>query len=106
MVKGDIILVPFPFTNLSGSKIRPALVLISSDIDVTIAFITTQFNRDDESCVSIEASIENGLKKNSLIRLNKLASVDNNLVLGKIGSLQSSDIVRINSQLKKIFQVS
>lgn len=106
MIKGDIILVPFPFTNLEGSKIRPALVLISSDIDVTIAFITTQFNWIDESCVAIEASIENGLKKNSLIRLNKLASVDNNLALGKIGKLQLKDIVQINAQLKKILKIS
>lgn len=89
MTKGDIILIPFPFTNLSGSKIRPALVLISPDIDVTIAFITTQFNWIDEGCLEIESSKENGLKKNSLIRLNKLASIDNNLVLGKIGNLNS-----------------
>ncbi len=106
MIKGDVILIPFPFTNLAGSKIRPALVLISSDNDVTIAFITTQFNWNDENCVVIEASIENGLKQNSLIRLNKLASVDNNLILGKIGKLNSKDIDRINNQLKKILQVN
>jgi len=41
MKKGDIILVPFPFTDLSGSKNRPALVIADSELDVTVAFIST-----------------------------------------------------------------
>jgi mRNA interferase MazF len=106
MVKGDIILVPFPFTNLSGSKIRPACVLILSASDVTIAFITTQFNWVDEACLEIISSNENGLKKTSLIRLNKIASIDKALVLGKIGKLNSNDIGRIDSKLKEILQLT
>ncbi len=40
MIKGGIIRIPFPFTDLSGNKLRPALVLAVDRDDVTVAFIT------------------------------------------------------------------
>jgi mRNA interferase MazF len=42
MNKGDIVLLLFPFTDLAGSKTRPAIILISSEEDVTVCFLTTQ----------------------------------------------------------------
>jgi mRNA interferase MazF len=48
MRKGDIVLVPFPFTDLSGSKIRPALVLVGQELDVTVAFITSKTNLKEQ----------------------------------------------------------
>lgn len=42
MNKGDIVLIPFPFTDLSGIKNRPALILAAGEADVTVSFVTTQ----------------------------------------------------------------
>jgi mRNA interferase MazF len=41
MTKGDIVLIPFPFSDLSGSKLRPAVVLVESELDITVCFITS-----------------------------------------------------------------
>jgi len=49
MQKGDIILIPFPFTGLSGNTNRPALVLVNGEMDVTLAFISTQLKWKEET---------------------------------------------------------
>jgi mRNA interferase MazF len=85
MTKGDIVLIPFPFSDLSGSKNRPAVILIETAGDVTIAFITTQIKWNSENDILLQPSDLNGLKKVSLIRLNKLATIDKGLVIGRLG---------------------
>ena len=82
MEKGDIILIPFPFTDLSGNKKRPALVLVSGDIDIIVAFISTQIKWKENTDVLLNPSNENGLKKDSLVRLSKLATIDKYLAIG------------------------
>lgn len=105
MPKGEIVLIPFPFTNLTDTKIRPCLVLIEAEYDVTVSFITTQTGWNDEGSVPVKPSPENGLKKDSLIRLNKLATIDKELILGKIGELGIVDMDLVNLNLKKILDL-
>ncbi|MGB3083814.1 MAG: hypothetical protein WBB21_03805 [Saprospiraceae bacterium] len=45
MNKGDLVLVSYPFTNLTGSKFRPAVVLYDTASDFTACFITSQIER-------------------------------------------------------------
>jgi mRNA interferase MazF len=42
MPKDNIVLIPFPFTDLSGNKLRPALILAENNLDVTVRFMTSQ----------------------------------------------------------------
>ena len=63
MIKGDIVLIPFPFTDLTGVKNRPALILVETDSDITVSFITTQAKWEDESDVRLEPTKDNGLKR-------------------------------------------
>ena len=53
MVKGDILLITFPFTDLSGNKLRPTVVLADTELDVTVCFITTQLQWQDPSDVEL-----------------------------------------------------
>ena len=92
MEKGDILLIPFPFTDLKGNKNRPALVLIDSEFDVTLAFISTQVKWKEESDVLLKPNKNNGLKKESLLRLSKIATIDKNLALGRIGRMDSFEL--------------
>ena len=106
MRKGDIILFPFPFTDLSGNKYRPALVLIESNYDVTVCFITTQIKWKEKYDVVLLPSDENGLKKESLIRVTKFATIDKELVWGRIGTLETKYMQQINRNLTTVLQLN
>jgi len=106
MQKGDIVLLPFPFTNLKGSKTRPALILIASDLDITVAFITTQLFFAESTDIILDPNTENGLKKESLVRLNKIATIDKGIVLGKLGEIDELAINKINKNLKILFDIN
>jgi len=105
MEKGDIVLIPFPFTDLKGNKNRPALVLINSDLDITISFISTQLKWKEETDILLKPTKNNGIKKESLLRLAKIATVDKNLALGKIGRLESNDLKQVNKNLIKLLKL-
>jgi len=105
MAKGDIVLITFPFTNLSGSKLRPAIILIETNLDITVCFITSQINWQEQTDVLLFPSDKNGIKKQSLIRTSKIATIDKNLAQGLLGRLSKNDIRELNNKLKILFQL-
>jgi len=105
VIKGDIVLIPFPFTNLTGVKNRPALVLISGQFDVTVSFITSQKSLDENDQL-LRPTKANGLKNASFIRLSKIATIDKALVIGRLGTLSSSELHEVNQKLISILQLA
>ncbi len=105
MDKGSIVLVPFPFTDLSGKKLRPAVILIDSEYDITVCFITTQMKWKEISDIEIIPTVENGIKKPSLIRLSKIATLSKSIALGKLGALNHKEIKELNLKLMALFQL-
>lgn len=81
MVKGDIVLITFPFTDLSGSKLRPTVVLAETELDITVCFITTQLQWQEFTDVQLLPTSSNGIRKQSLIRTSKIATLDYSLDL-------------------------
>lgn len=105
MKKGDIVLIPFPFTDLSGSKNRPVLVLVEDHLDVTVAFISGQIKWQASHDLLLTPSPQNGLKKVSLVRTNKLATLNKGLVLGLLGSLAVNEMAELDQKLLGLFQI-
>lgn len=91
MNKADIVLIKFPFTDLSGSKRRPVLVLTAvkqHEPDIIVAFISSVIPLSlsaTDMFISTSDALKLGLKKASVIKLDKLATLDKNLVAGEFG---------------------
>ncbi len=102
----DIVLVQFPFSDSGALKRRPALVLREYRVRglgvfYVVCMITSQVQGvsfpDDVLVVDIASA---GLPKPSLIRTAKIATIEETLILKKLGSLDKKDI----SQFKKAWR--
>ena len=103
----DVVVVPFPFTDKTASKKRPALVISDESFNLSLrksvmAMITTSGHSPWMLDVPIIDLAASGLKSPSLIRM-KLFTLDNVLILKKIGTLTQSDQERVKNSLKQLF---
>ncbi len=106
MSKGTIVLVPFPFTDLSGNKVRPCLVLYEqpSGDDCIVSFISSvKPKRLSTFDVKIDATPANGLKVDSIIKTDKIATLQKKIILGELGKPDARVLKEINVRLKKLF---
>jgi mRNA interferase MazF len=106
LVKGDVVVVPFPFSNLSDSKRRPALVLSSLDgDDLIVCQITSRQVRDRYAILLTDDDFESGsLKQPSNVRPNRIFTADRTLVLYRIGNLKAAKLAEVVSRLIEILQ--
>ena len=105
--KWDIVLVPFPFTDLSSTKKRPALVVSPNQYnamdDLVIAFITSNLAGNEKfGDYLINSWQQSGLPLPSKLRM-KFATVSKDVVLKKIGSIPAEEQVAISNLLRGFF---
>ena len=94
MIKGKVVLLPFPFDGISAEKVRPAVCLtepIGPYHHVVLAFITSQIPQNLlETDLVLDASQPDfalaGLKVSSTLRLHRLMTVTTSLILRELGS--------------------
>lgn len=103
--KYDIVKVPFPFTDKSSTKRRPALVISSEKYQSNfkhciMCMITTAKNSDWKDDIVIQELAMSGLSVASKIRL-KIFSLDERLILGRLGKLGEADILNVSTKLKE-----
>lgn len=109
-MKGKIVLVPFPFTDLTAAKLRPALVIYEGDKDVILIFISSKVpsmpsNVDVLITEKNTGLRKSGLKFDSVIKLDKIATVLKDLIVGELGELDKGLRQEVNQKLKKILEI-
>lgn len=85
---GAIVLTDFPFTDLTSAKRRPALVISTDNdrrADVVVAYITS-VPRSEPDAMPIAPYCGNGLKVPSLVRFDKVATIDKGIIAGSLGA--------------------
>ena len=93
-MKGDVVVVPFPFSDLTDAKRRPALVLAELEGEDRILCQITSRQFEDRYSVSLdEFDFEEGsLQKISNIRPSRVFSADSRIILYKAGHIKSDKI--------------
>ncbi len=107
--EGQIILFKFPQTDQTEGKLRPALVLrkLPGKLDDwLICMISSQLHQklpDLDEMITPDDSdfLESGLKVSSVIRASRLAVVNSEILLGKLGQIDKERLIRIKENIAK-----
>ena len=97
---------PFPYSDLTASKKRPALVVAPLDgDDVILCQITSKLKSDEYSIPLLHADFKFGtLHQDSFIRPNRLFTADSSIILYKAGDLKRGKIDEVIEKVMAILQ--
>lgn len=103
-VKGDVVVLPFPFSDLSASKRRPALVVASlSGGDAILCMITSKAVRDKLAIpVFADDFVSGGLPLQSNIRPNRLFTADSRIILRSAGRISYEKLQEVIDAIVEI----
>ena len=109
--RGSVVLVAFPFTDLTATKVRPAVVLSTPEVhgrhqDVIIAAVSSVVRDADQPTAVVVPSdspdfAATGLRVTSVIHCGKLVTVQGKLVLKRLGRLGSPLRRRVDAALRR-----
>lgn len=108
---GTIVLIPFPFTDLSSTKLRPALIISKTNQknqDIIVVFITSKISEKQELAHFILKTSDKhfsltGLKTDSLFRFDKIATLNKKLILGELGVIDKNLIKKMRLAFYSVF---
>lgn len=105
LVKRDIVVLPFPFSDLSASKKRPAIVVATlQGDDIICCQITSEARFDDYSVILNTTDFNRGsLQQISMIRPNRIFTADKSIISYKAGTLKEEKMKEVENTLIKIF---
>lgn len=108
MKRGTIVLTKFPFTDLKSSKRRPAIIVSKTEnnkSDVIVAFISSSIPTElSESDYLFDITNKDfkssGLKKKSVFKMDKIATLNKSIFTGEIGSVSSETMKELSKKLR------
>lgn len=105
-IKGDVEVLPFPFSDLSGSKRRPALVLadLQGD-DIILCQITSQQSSDSYAIELRYTDFINGtLPVDSHIRPSRIFTADKKIIIKKAGTISNTKMKSVIDKINHIIK--
>ena len=107
MTKGKLVLIPFPFDDLSGAKVRPAVCLtnpVGPHRHVVLAFMTSRRPTDFlETDIELSPTDVPGLRVPSVLRLHRLITVSTALIKRELGQLPANIQATVDGKLQTLF---
>jgi len=109
--QGDLLLVPFPFSDQSGRKVRPVIVVSNNEFnkhseDVIVVRVTTNFSKDRHTLNFNNSDLKNGkLVTNCFIKVENILRIDSGLIIKKIGEVKKEKLTDISNLVVEIIKV-
>jgi|AntRauTorckE6833_2_1112554.scaffolds.fasta_scaffold15952_2 mRNA interferase MazF len=104
--KGDIVIVPVPFTDNTGYKLRPAVIISNETVhktgDVMIAQVTSKHKKDSLSITLSNDDVTENLPVKSYIRYHKIFVLEQQLVKGRVSRLKKHKYQELIEEIKNI----
>jgi mRNA interferase MazF len=103
-VKGDVVVAPFPFSDLSAAKKRPALVVATlTGDDVILCQITAQAAKDRYAIPLVDRDFTTGsLRQASNIRPNRIFTADSKIILYRAGVVSPTKLREVTAKIVEI----
>ena len=105
----ELVLLPYPFSDQGGSKVRPAVIVSNDNFnrrceDCVMVPLTTVIKDEPFSLLISQDSLESGkLLKQSRVRIDKIFTIKKTLIIMKIGKINDKTIEKIKFEISKIF---
>lgn len=106
MKTGDIVLIPFPFAELTNRKVRPATVVCETKDkynDLVLCAVSSVVPQSpSESEILLTASSQNGLRRDSVLKVDRIVTAKRLDVIAIIGKLDPEDLDIFRTQFRKL----
>lgn len=102
--QGDIILLPYPFTDLSNTKQRPAVIISKNSVNsdnYIVAKVTSVIRNDRFSFPIHPDEIDRELRYKSEVKTNELFTIHHSIVLKRFASLNRDALSRLTDLIKE-----